>query len=105
MRPLLFALAVLLGGAGVLERAEAQNYPWCAHYAGPGGTNCGFSTREQCMASASGMGGTCMQNTQYQAPAAAPARSAAPMTHVHAHRDDPRPKPKAEEKASAPQPQ
>jgi hypothetical protein len=49
--------------------ANAQNYPWCAYYGGGdiggGGTNCGFTTFEQCMATLSGMGGFCDRNTQY----------------------------------------
>jgi hypothetical protein len=32
------------------RRAEAQNYTWCAIYSGrSGGTNCGFTTFQQCM--------------------------------------------------------
>lgn len=52
-------------------RAEAQNYPWCANYGssfGEGGTNCGFTTREQCLATVSGIGGSCDRNTQYVPP-------------------------------------
>jgi len=44
MRPLLF-LGVCVGILGVGNRAEAQNYPWCAYYGGDadgGGTNCSF---------------------------------------------------------------
>ena len=49
-------------------RAEAQNYPWCANYGSPmgdGGTNCGFTTFQQCLATVSGIGGSCDRNTQY----------------------------------------
>ena len=52
-------------------RAEAQNYPWCAYYSGGddgGGTNCGFITFEQCMATARGLGSNCQPNTQYVPP-------------------------------------
>jgi len=66
----LFALGIIVGASGIVTRAEAQNYPWCA-YLRAGGTNCGFSTFDQCMATLAGIGGSCMQNTQYQAPAAA----------------------------------
>jgi hypothetical protein len=55
-------------------RAEAQNYPWCANYgspAGDGGTNCGFTTFQQCLATVSGIGGSCDRNTQY-VPSAGP---------------------------------
>lgn len=52
-------------------RAEAQNYPWCANYGSPGGdggTNCGFTTFQQCLATVSGIGGSCDRNTQYVPP-------------------------------------
>jgi hypothetical protein len=47
--------------------AAAVEYPWCAYYGfGSGGTNCGFVTMAQCMASVSGTGGTCSQNPRYE---------------------------------------
>jgi hypothetical protein len=48
-------------------RADAQNYPWCAIYGGfeDGGTNCGFTTFQQCMDTARGMCSLCQPNTQY----------------------------------------
>ena len=65
-------LAGILGAAGVIGTpASAQNYPWCAQYAGFGSLNCGYTTYAQCMASLAGNGGFCNQNTQYQ-PASAP---------------------------------
>jgi hypothetical protein len=71
MKYLLLVLGVLASVAGIGTRAEAQNYPWCAYYSGRGGggTNCGFVSFEQCMASASGLGSDCRQNTQYVPPA------------------------------------
>ena len=42
--------------------AVAQNAPWCAYYKGGAGTSCGFRTFEQCLASVSGVGGTCNRN-------------------------------------------
>ncbi len=50
--------------------AKAQNYPWCAQYAGRGGgaMNCGFTSFAQCMATIQGAGGFCVANTLYQAP-------------------------------------
>ena len=70
MRPLLFILGICVGIVGVGNRAEAQNYPWCAIYGGfdDGGTNCGFTTYQQCMDTARGMGSLCQPNTQYQPP-------------------------------------
>jgi hypothetical protein len=62
--------------------ADAQNYPWCANYgspAGDGGTNCGFTTFQQCLATVSGIGGSCNRNTQYVPPAG----SAAPHRRRH----------------------
>jgi Protein of unknown function (DUF3551) len=71
--PLVSAAAMfVVAMTGVAAPAQAQNYPWCAYYgAGEdgGGTNCGFVSFEQCMATLSGMGGFCNRNTQYQPPA------------------------------------
>ena len=68
MRLLLFILAISVGIVGIENRAEAQNYPWCAIYSGMGGENCGFTTLEQCMATARGLGSLCQPNTQYVPP-------------------------------------
>jgi len=66
---LALAFVAALGGA-----AAAQNYPWCALYnAGGGGENCGFSTREQCDATVSGIGGFCQLNNLYVPPGGASA--------------------------------
>ena len=69
MRILPFMLAILVVIAGSGTRAEAQNYPWCADYAGFGSQNCGFTTFQQCMAALRGNGGFCNANTQYVPPA------------------------------------
>jgi hypothetical protein len=45
-------------------RAEVV-YPWCAYYGTPdgiGGTNCGFVSWSQCMATVNGIGGWCTRN-------------------------------------------
>jgi hypothetical protein len=71
---------------GVAAPAQAQNYPWCAYYGmgeDGGGTNCGFVSFEQCMATLSGMGGFCNRNTQYQPPAG-------PVRQRHARHKQPR---------------
>jgi Protein of unknown function (DUF3551) len=66
MRPLLFLLAIFAVTAGIGTPAQAQNYPWCAIYdVGDAAYNCGFVSREQCMATVSGIGGSCNVNTQY----------------------------------------
>jgi hypothetical protein len=103
MKLLMFVLIVLLGVAAIGTRTEAQNYPWCAHYGGLGGTNCGFTTNEQCMAAISGLGGSCMQNTQYTAPVPPPTgrRPVAPVTAATSHQA----RPKAHQNLVAPQPQ
>ena len=70
MRLLLLMLGISVCVVGIGTRAEAQNYPWCAIYGGfdDGGTNCGFTTYQQCMDTARGMGSLCQPNTQYQPP-------------------------------------
>jgi len=52
MRVLLFVLAIFAVTAAIGTPAQAQNYPWCAQYSGLGGTNCGFTSFQQCMAHA-----------------------------------------------------
>ena len=71
MRPLFVTLGIILATAVVSSSANAQNYPWCANYGGffgDGGTNCGFTTYEQCLATVSGGGGACERNLQYVPP-------------------------------------
>ncbi len=69
----LLLFAILAASAGFGTAAQAQNYPWCAYYGGRfgggGGTNCGFTSFEQCMATVRGIGGFCDRNTQYVPPA------------------------------------
>jgi hypothetical protein len=103
MKLLMFVLIVFLGMAAIGTSAEAQNYPWCAHYGGLGGTNCGFTTYEQCMATISGMGGSCMQNTQYAAPVPSPTarHPSSPAAAATSHQAQQ----KAHQSLVAPQPQ
>jgi hypothetical protein len=73
MRILLFLLAIFAVTAGIGSGAQAQNYPWCAIYdVGDAAYNCGFVSREQCMATVRGIGGFCNANTQYVPPAVRP---------------------------------
>ena len=76
MRHLPLLLGFFVAAAAMGRRAQAQNYPWCAQYAGAGGgaTNCGFVSYAQCMQTLQGMGGFCVQNTQYVPPAASSVR-------------------------------
>ena len=69
MRILLFMLAIFAVTAGIGTPAQAQNYPWCADYAGFGSQGAGFTTIQQCQAALSGNGGFCNANTQYVSPA------------------------------------
>jgi hypothetical protein len=70
MRNWLLMTGILVATGFIATHADAQNYPWCAYYGGGrgGGTNCGFTTFDQCMANVSGIGGYCALNTQYVPP-------------------------------------
>jgi Protein of unknown function (DUF3551) len=71
MKLSLLILALIAAALTLATTAHAQNYPWCAIYSGGavgGGTNCGFVSFEQCMATASGLGSFCSRNTQYVPP-------------------------------------
>jgi hypothetical protein len=71
LRFVLFLLSIFMAMAVLNGPSNAQNYPWCAIYSGGmggGGTNCGFTTFEQCMETARGLGSLCQPNTQYQPP-------------------------------------
>ena len=71
MRPLLILLAGVACVTGSVRTAAAVEYPWCANFADGAGSNCGFTTHEQCMLTARGTGGYCAENTFYEPPAAA----------------------------------
>ncbi len=67
----------------IVTKAAAQNYPWCSNFADGAGTNCGFSTSEQCKITIQGSGGYCSYNTLYKPPLAT-----APAPHrTGKHRD------------------
>jgi hypothetical protein len=66
MKFILIVLGVIAAIAVLNTSTLAQNYPWCANYGSMGGTNCGFTTLQQCQATVTGMGGFCEVNTQYQ---------------------------------------
>jgi len=63
---LLLVLSVFAAATMLATAAKAKNYPWCAIYKG-GGTNCGFTSFEQCLATV-GQAGICTQNSMYQPP-------------------------------------
>jgi hypothetical protein len=61
-------IAAVLFGENLAASAQSEDsYPWCGiYYRDGGGTpRCYFATREQCMASISGIGGLCVQNLRY----------------------------------------
>ena len=63
-------LAAATFGGPEPSLAVEFNYPWCTSGAGHefGAVNCGFSTFEQCLASARGNGQSCGQNPFYVPP-------------------------------------
>jgi hypothetical protein len=64
--------------AFAVPAAAQTNYPWCSNFAdGFGGTNCGFVSYEQCMATVRGSGGFCQENDMYKGPSKNPAAGAA----------------------------
>jgi len=74
-KPILLLLATLTAAPALgTVPASAQSgsyplYPWCTTYGGGrgGGTNCYFSTWDQCRQAASGNGGYCYRNPWYEA--------------------------------------
>jgi len=81
MKAPLFLLAIL-GIGGATAPAGATEYPWCANFHDGAGSNCGFTSYEQCMLTARGSGGYCAENTFYKQPAA----TAHPRPAGHARR-------------------
>ena len=80
----LLAVAIVTGAASTAGGVNAQNYPWCSNFADGAGTNCGFTSEEQCRTAVQGSGGYCDRNTQYRPPGAvAPAQGEEPRHHVH----------------------
>jgi len=62
-----FALSAITLVAVFGPAAKAQNYPWCARVdLGDEILNCGFDSLEQCKASLSGGGDTCIENNTYK---------------------------------------
>jgi hypothetical protein len=71
------ASMMVLAALGAPATAQ-NNFPWCANFADGAGINCGFSSYEQCMATARGSGGSCSENDMYAGPKAARSNAAAP---------------------------
>jgi hypothetical protein len=67
----IFALAAFASLSALAPTAgHAEPYKWCANYGGDmgGSSNCGFTTWDQCMATVSGIGGSCDINQFYTGP-------------------------------------
>lgn len=68
MRSMLIVLAAAAAFTVLVPQAgHADPYKWCAQYGlrDDLGTNCGFVTYNQCRATISGVGGTCVPNPFY----------------------------------------
>lgn len=83
--PALATLAIVVAAATIAGSARAQNYPWCSNFADGAGTNCGFSSEEQCRITIQGSGGYCDRNNLYKPAAAAPARHDVLKRHPGQH--------------------
>jgi hypothetical protein len=71
MRLLVIIVGVFVAIVCIEKPAEARDYPWCAYYnfgggGGGGAENCGWATIEQCLATVSGIGGSCEPNPMYR---------------------------------------
>jgi Protein of unknown function (DUF3551) len=81
-----FVPMMLAGSLAIAMRAgpalAQTNYPWCSNFAdGFGGTNCGFVSYEQCMATVRGSGGFCNKNDMYRPDSSPPSSTGAAAPH------------------------
>jgi uncharacterized protein DUF3551 len=81
MKTMSFLLGVDFAIFAIAPQALGQNYPWCSNFHDGGGTNCGFSSYQQCMATAQGSGGTCTKNNVYL-PSAGPSPARRPKAQA-----------------------
>jgi hypothetical protein len=63
----MLALAAIATPLATTGPAEAVEYPYCASGQWAGGGGCSYSTLDQCRASISGVGGSCVTNPRYAA--------------------------------------
>jgi len=74
MRKLIGPLALLVAVVGAAPSSFAQSpydYPWCSvrgGWSGGGGQSCYYTSYQQCMATLSGIGGTCIRNPWFHGP-------------------------------------
>jgi hypothetical protein len=67
---LLAVVAVAAAGllqAGPGQAQSAYSYPWCSQYRS-GAESCYFATRQQCLETLSGIGGSCIRSPYYRGP-------------------------------------
>ena len=61
--PLVLGWIASFGGSQISFAQSPYDYPWCAIYSKTSGAmSCYYTSFEQCMATMSGIGGTCLQN-------------------------------------------
>jgi Protein of unknown function (DUF3551) len=69
MRPFVLAASTLalavIAVPLAANPAQAVEYPYCASGQWAGGGGCSYATLEQCRASISGVGGSCVNNPRY----------------------------------------
>jgi len=63
MRTIVLVAAAIVALPLTINQAKADG-PWCANYV-KGATNCGFYSYAQCMATISGIGGSCSPNPAF----------------------------------------
>jgi len=62
-----FLLALLVSVLSMIDNVPARAQVWCAEY-DSFTQNCGFWTREQCLATVSGVGGVCRLDPRVRPP-------------------------------------
>ena len=70
MLSLFLIAAALLGEIQAASAQSPTSYSWCSRYFGRGmggATSCYYSSKAQCMATVSGIGGYCFQSPYYHA--------------------------------------
>jgi hypothetical protein len=69
----LFVAAAVFGESPAAAEQSAYTSPWCAIYAINSGTpQCAFVSREQCLLTISGVGGSCVENLSNRSAAVPP---------------------------------
>jgi len=67
-KPIIVLFIIAAALVGESQTSDARAYTWCAiSDSGGGTTSCYYNTLQQCMATLSGIGGTCLERSSYQA--------------------------------------